>query len=316
MMKNVFITAIGGDIGYGIIKALRAGQCDLYMIGCDIKKYNMSYGLVDEFFLSPAYSEEDGWIAFIIDIIKKKHIDYFWPVTEAEIKIVDQHKDLFADATVVINTSNILQIAMDKGLTARFLAENGLMTPKTWDVMEGCEKIYPIVVKERFGCGSHAVAVVNNESDLKKAFTELNDPIVQEYIGNDDEEYTLTIFSNRKITNHIAFKRQLGFGGMSRYVELVQDAELTKIAEKIAGIFDLYGSINVQMRKCSTNYFIIEINPRISSTIGFRLQLGFNDVSWWIDMFDGKDISPYVCPTEKVFGVRCVEEKIFYEKEG
>lgn len=41
-MKTVLITAVGSDIGYGIIKALKASQHDLYMIGCDINQYNMS----------------------------------------------------------------------------------------------------------------------------------------------------------------------------------------------------------------------------------------------------------------------------------
>lgn len=269
--------------------------------------------MIDEFFISPTYKNEAAWLEFVCDIIKIKHIDYFWPVTEIEMKITDRHKDLFESATVFMNRQNILRTAMDKGLTAQFLSQNGVMTPKTWDTVEDCEKNFPIIVKERFGCGSHFVMTVKDEYTLRKTFDTMNDPIVQEYIGNDGEEYTLTIFSNGKVINHIAFKRQLGFGGMSRYVELVHNNELTHIAEKIARIFDLRGSINVQMRRRGNNYYVFEINPRISSTMGFRLQLGFNDVSWWIDMFEGKDISAYVYPTEKIFGVRSIEEKIFYE---
>lgn len=313
-MKKIFITAVGGDIGYGIVKALKASSHDFYLFGCDIKKYNVSYDLVDEFFISPAYKDENTWLTFVCNVIKKNHIDYFWPVTEPEIKITDQHKYLFGPATVIINQQNILQIAMDKGLTAQFLSENGIMTPKTWNTVEECEKDFPIIVKERFGCGSHSVVTVNDDYTLAKTFTAMDNPIVQECVGGNDEEYTLTIFSDGKVTNHIVFKRQLGFGGMSRYVEFVHNKELEKIAEKIARLFDLHGSINVQMRKHDGKYYVFEINPRISSTIGFRLQLGFNDVSWWIDMFEKKDISGYIYPTEKMFGVRSVEEKIFYEK--
>ncbi|MBD5540928.1 MAG: ATP-grasp domain-containing protein [Lachnospiraceae bacterium] len=312
-MKKFLITAIGGDVGYGIIKALKASRQDIYIIGCDIIKYNMSYDLVDEFFISPAYKDEDKWIEFLNDIILTKHIDYFWPVTETELKIVDKNRNLFTSTTVVMNSHNILQIAMDKMLTAKFLSENGVVTPETWDDIEMCEKKFPVIIKEKCSCGSQSVHVVNDECRLREMFAEMENPIVQEFIGDDNGEYTLAIFSDGKIINNIIFKRQLGFDGMSRYVELVHDIEITKIAEKIAQIFDLHGSINVQMRKRGGTYYIFEVNPRISSTIGFRQQLGFNDVSWWLDMFDGINILPYICPEGKIFGARSVEEKIFYE---
>ncbi|MDE6747887.1 MAG: ATP-grasp domain-containing protein [Lachnospiraceae bacterium] len=312
-MIKFLITAIGGDIGYGIIKALKARNRSIYIVGCDVIRYNMSYDLVDEFLISPAYKDEDKWIEFVNDTILTKQIDYFWPVTETELKIVDKNRNLFASTTVVMNSHNILQIATDKMLTAKFLSENGVMAPKTWDDVETCEKNFPVIVKEKFSCGSHSVHVVNDEDNLRAMFAGMDDPIVQEYIGDNSEEYTLAIFSDGKIINYIAFKRQLGFGGMSRYVELIHDIEIKKIAEKIAVTFDLHGSINVQMRKHGGDYYVFEINPRISSTIGFRLQLGFNDVSWWIDMFEGIETVPYICPEEKIFGVRSVEEKIFYE---
>ena len=50
-MKRILITAIGGDVGYGIIKALKRSNHALYIIGSDVKKYNCSYDLVDEFYL-------------------------------------------------------------------------------------------------------------------------------------------------------------------------------------------------------------------------------------------------------------------------
>lgn len=314
-MKKILITAIGGDIGYGIIKALKSSTHDLYIIGCDIKKYTMSYDVIDEFFISPAYSEENRWMEAITDIIARKKVDYFLPVSEEEIRIVDQHRKLFNGVTLLINESNVLQIAMDKGLTAKYLLENGIITPATYESIDEIQMHFPMIVKERFGCGSHFVKVVHNDCELKRSFAEMKDPIVQEYIGNQDEEYTLAIFSNGKVTNHIAFKRQLGFGGMSRYVELVNNDTLTGIAHRIAQIFDLHGSINVQMRKSGSIYYVIEINPRISSTIGFRLQLGFNDISWWVDMVNEKDILLYAYPVKKAFGVRSVEEKVFYEDE-
>ena len=66
------------------------------------------------------------------------------------------------------------------------------------------------------------------------------------------------------------------------------------------------------MRNQYEIFYVFEINPRISSTIGFRSLLGFNDVAWWIDLVEGNKIKKYEYPNEKVYGVRSVEEKLFF----
>ena len=310
-MKKILVTAIGGDIGYGVIKALKKSNHNLHILGCDIKRYNMSSDLVDEFMVCPPYRDEKIWLDFILAALKENTVEYFWPVTEPEIRIVDKNKELFSFVKVVMNAPNVLEVAMDKGRTARYLAKNGVTTPKTWDAVADAETIFPMIVKEKFGCGSHSVSVVNNETELVKEFESMENPIVQEYVGDSSDEYTLTVFSDGSVVNYIAFRRELGFGGMSRYVELVTDSCLGEISGKIAHMFDLRGSVNVQMRKRGEEYYVFEINPRISSTVGFRTMLGFNDVSWWLDMYEGNAVPQFEVPKEKVYGVRTVEEKVF-----
>lgn len=313
MKKKILVTAVGGDIGYAVIKAIKSSNHDMYIIGCDIKKYNISYDLVDEFYVCPAYRNVEAWTEYMAEMILKKDIDYFWPVTEPEIKIINENPELFESVRVVMNQSNVLRVAMDKGETARFLYENGVLTPKTWACVPEADLTYPLIVKEKFGCGSHSVAVVNGKDELIQSFDEMENPIVQECIGDKSEEYTLTVFSDGETVNCIAFKRELGFGGMSRYVELSHDKKLSIIADKIAKMFNLHGSINVQMRKVEEEYYVFEINPRISSTMGFRMQLGFNDVSWWLDMLENKLVDKYIAPEGVIYGARSVEEKLFRE---
>ena len=313
IVKTILITAVGGDIGYDVIKALKASNREFFIIGCDIRKYNISYDLVDEFLICPSYKDVHQWKAFMLDIIAEKRVEYFWPITEPEIQIVNQNASAFKSSCVIINQTNVLEIAMDKGSTARFLHDNGVPTPQTWFSLPYENVTFPMIVKERFSCGSHSVVIVNNYDEMKLAFCNMNSPIVQEYIGDRSEEYTLTVFSDGSIINSIAFKRELGFGGMSRYVELSHDDKLIQIAERIARLFSLRGSINVQLRKKNEEYYVFEINPRISSTMGFRMLLGFNDASWWIDMMEKRKVEKYCIPRERIYGVRMVEEKVFRE---
>lgn len=313
-MKKIFVTAIGGDIGYGVIKALRQSHHALYIIGCDIQRYNFARDLVDEFYVSPPYSDAGKWIGFVAELLNNHKIDYFWPITEQEIRLVQKNKPVFQDHAVVINNENVLETALDKGKTADCLLEAGILAPATWEAVSSCKERFPLVVKERFGCGSHSVRVVHDHDELVREFNLMTDPVIQEYVGSADDEYTMAVFSDGNIVNSITFKRKLGFGGMSRSVELAHDTATERIAERIAEMFTLRGSINVQMRKVGPKYYVFEINPRISSTMGFRLQLGFNDTAWWIDMLEGETPEKYVTPGEKIYGVRNVEEKLFYEE--
>jgi carbamoyl-phosphate synthase large subunit len=316
-MKKILVTAIGGDVGYGVVKSIKMREKRLYIAGCDTMEYNYSRDEVDEFFIAPPYRDEKSWIEIITGFMRENNIDYFWPVTEPEIKIVDKNRESFKGVTVFINASNVLEISLDKGKTADTLKNAGIDTPKTWygiDEFKNTKNVeFPIILKEKFSCGSHGVCVVEDMAELEEKLKEMEDAIIQEYVGSSDDEYTMTVFADGCTVNHIAFKRTLGLGGMSRYVELVKDEKLEDTAKMIAGLFNLKGSINVQMRRKNNHYYVFEINPRISSTIGFRNQLGFNDVAWWIDMQEGISVEKYIAPNKKVHGVRCVEEKLFFE---
>ena len=315
-MSKILITAVGGDIGYGIIKAIKKSRSNMHIIGCDTQKFNYSYDCVDEFFVAPSYKDETNWLQFILEIMKINTVEYFWPVTEREIQIVNENINLFEKYKVVINSKQVLDIALDKEKTAISLLNAGVNTPQVWENREVYNGGYPVIIKEKFSCGSHGVAIANNKEELIEIYNNMKNPVIQEYIGSSDEEYTMSIFSDRNMINNILFKRTLGFGGMSRYVELIHDKKSEQIALSIAKYLDLKGSINIQMRKRNSEYYIFEINPRISSTIGFRVACGFNDVAWWLDMLDGKPVQGYKTPEYNIYGVRGVEEKIFIDKES
>lgn len=314
---KIFVTAIGGDIGYGVIKALKQSHHNVNIVGCDTNRYNYSVDVVDSFYVCPPYSDENNWIEFVLGILRDTESDFFWPITEPEIKIVQKNKEKFDGVKVVINQDDVIDVSTDKGRTAEALREAGLNTPKTWSEADIClaenKEEYPLIVKEKFGCGSHGVKLVHSREELLEVYNAMQDPIIQEYIGNADDEYTMAVFSDGVIVNSIAFRRKLGFGGMSRSVELIHDSQISVIAEKIAEYFNLVGSINVQMRHAADTYYVFEINPRISSTIGFRTQLGFNDVEWWIDVLNNQEVEKYTVTDRKVYGIRNVEEKLFFE---
>ena len=151
---------------------------------------------------------------------------------------------------------------------------------------------------------------VNNDADFSYYSKKIPDPIVQEIVGTVDAEYTIGVFAD---DNHniysIGFRRYLGYGSMSRYIELSHEAEMHAIAVKTAESCGLRGSFNVQMRKDHEGYKIFEVNARISSTAYFRHCFGFQDVNWWIDLYEGEPISYVAVKQPFSKGVRIIGEE-------
>ncbi len=313
MTKNIFITAVGGDIACATLRCIHSGYNYDLIIGCDISSYVQGRTYLDKFIQAPPYSDEVSYILFIKKVCIKYNITHLLPMSEPEIIIINKYRDWFNENGILlmINTSFILDIAMSKYNTASYLMQIGIPTPKTYRFDEYAGQLcYPLVVKANHGRGSKDVTIVNNDAEYKVVISRIIDPIIQEYIGTPEEEYTMCIFSNGLETFSLTFKRKLGFGGMSIMVEVANDNRLTEMANIIAQNMNLVGSINVQMRKDADKYYIFEINPRISSTVGFRHLFGFKDVIWWLQYLDGyKDKINFTLSENKV-GIKTLGEML------
>lgn len=277
------MTGIGGDVGTAIARCLCDGLNDIELYGVDIKALVPMYHQLKKYYVVPQYTEPTYWSA-IEQILLTEKITDFWPTTEPEILIMNQYRSFFDEHKIhlIINNEMILNIATSKKKTALFLRKYGFNTPSIYSYDEITNNQFPLIVKPDHGCGSVGVCVVHSKEELDLAMKNMPLAVIQEYIGSDKEEYTIGVFSDGENSCAIIFRRTLGFGGMSVYVETIQNKEMEKIAIDCAHCFDLQGAFNIQLRKHKGFYYIFEINPRISSTVHFRHLMGFQDAVWWL----------------------------------
>ena len=80
--------------------------------------------------------------------------------------------------------------------------------------------------------------------------------------------------------------------------------------EQVADALDLEGAINIQLRIDNGEPVIFEINPRFSSTVGFRHRLGFTDGIWAIEARLGLEIADYTPPAAGTRIERVAQEVI------
>ena len=314
---SVLVTGVGGDIGENIIKCLNESSYDLRIYGCDMAYYASGRERVEEFFHSPSATNKREYTEFLKNIVLNKQIDYIFPSSEVELEFFNENAGIFRDinACIIINSKEVLDNFLDKYSTSIFFREHGLPFARTFLVKEYSGDLsYPLIMKKNKGSGSKVVLIIKSDEELV-FYTEKykdDDMIIQEYLGNPDEEYTIGIFADGINCYSIAFRRYLSSDvGVTIYAELTIDKDIEKLGNAIAHAVNLEGAINVQVRKTDRGYIPFEINPRISGTAYVRHRFGFKDVQWCLDLEENQAIE-YSPLYKSGIAIRTIKE-VFYD---
>ncbi len=287
--RSILVSAVGGDIGVSVARAIR--ELDYKIIGCDMREVPLPTGVVDQFYRVAGATRVEDYFRALDKIIIKESVEFFIPVCEPEIKILNEHRQRMnaLKVKILIHHEELLKYFLDKLNTIEYLKKNGVKVPKTSLLKDYNGSFgFPVIVKPRMGSGGKKNWMIEDLADLN--YLRLKDDgslIAQQYVGKEDEEYTTGIFSDGKKVSSITFKRRLGPGGLSFEVELVNESFLENLSRKIANSINLVGSINLQSRRIGKIFIPFEINPRLSSTLLFRKQFGFDDCIWWINVLSG-----------------------------
>jgi len=304
MIKRILVTSAGGDIGGNIINILNKQKIiELCLTVTDINTHIFSEKLVDKFY-QVSRTDSNEYLNEIKDIVILNKIDLIIPSSEQDILFFNMNREYFISNNVklLINSDKIIKTFLDKLQTTLSLNEIDVKTPITYNLEHYNEELnFPIIVKAIKSTTSKLIKIVYNEQELKdckQTITNKVDFIIQEYISTANDEYTTAIYRDTNISKVITFKRKLA-GDKTGYAEIIHSKILEDYANKIADQFSLNGSINIQSRMFNGDYYIFEINPRISSTVYIRDYFKFQDLLWWICNILGIDYTSKVEEQDK-----------------
>lgn len=310
---KLLVTAISGNVATGILRSLE--RCGYLLYGCDVSECPSGMDLVIDWAHVP-YAVETEYMPEMLSLCKRWGIQAVLPTNEVELIVLDQYRNVFSEANIhlIMNSSAILHTCLDKYRCMRALEKLGIRIPQTVQPRDMPEGTVDCIVKPRFGCGSKFVERVSSQKEAQELEAQLGQPlVVQEYLSDEDEEYTMSVFSNGKVIRCITFRRKLTHGYTS-FVELVKDDSMEAVGVAIAKAWHLNGSINIQMRREGGKAHIFEINPRLSGTSHFRALLGFNDAFWWVETAFGRPLPAYAPQCTKAIGVRELTSKIIFRQ--
>lgn len=291
MIKNVLITAIGGDIAQGIATVLRQSFPDWRLTGIDVHSRHAGSLFVDEFHEAPRASDPQYENA-LKAIVSREAIDLVIPMSEAELLLMASRDwSKIGKASLLMANPLAIQVGADKLKTSQFLESIGVPAPWT-DLAENFHspKQLPCIFKPRRGAGSKAVFRCETTEEVEFYRERHVDAIVQELLLPADKEVTCGVF--RTCEGRIATVQLLRTltGGFTGWAQVIDDPEVSFQCSRLAEALDLRGSINVQLRITADGPRIFEINPRFSSTVLMRHKMGFCDLVWSIQDLMGEEV--------------------------
>lgn len=292
-MINVLVTAVGSELAFSIIKAIKLIAPPVGLIGCDIYPEVVGKYWCDSFHIVPPAKEEEDFITCLGELVAERAIDVIIPTNDIEFFVLAKYKEHFLQTLnchILVNAPSEIERFNDKWRAYQWYQTKQLAAPQTF-LAEEVEALrqqllnmsYPLIVKPRRGGGSREIFKVDGFEELVNCLPLVTRPIVQEYLSGDDAEYTAGTY--RTMTNEvfvIVMKRTLKFG-MTNTAQTVRDAGLESFCREIILNTDLVGANNIQFRVTRDGPRILEINPRFSGTTGIRARFGFNEVAMWID---------------------------------
>ncbi|PSG86536.1 ATP-grasp domain-containing protein [Aurantibacter aestuarii] len=279
--KRVLVTGIGGNVGQGIIRNIKATSYNIKVIGTNIEDFSAGNHLCDVFYKVP-YAYESDYVSFINCIVNQENIDLIIPSTDYEVYYLSLNKSKIS-CNVVVSSVETTSNYLDKYNT--FLHHKAHQIPFGNSYLPSAYKhqFKDCIVKPRKGRGSRGLQI------NPKSLTHFSDDeyMVQEL--HKGKEITTAFYVTKKNELHgfISLERMLENGTTTNCkVVMTYDDALKKILQKIINAGQFFGSANLQSIVNQDGDIIpFEINCRISGTNSIRANFGFEDVKYTLQEY-------------------------------
>jgi carbamoyl-phosphate synthase large subunit len=287
--RSVLVTGVGAPPGISIFKAVRQSPLQVRVIGTDADPLSAGLFRADAGYVLPAIAaDENRYLRRLEELCLRERVALVCFGSEIEMRHVAPHLDALerrTGARLVLNRPETLELLMDKWTMAVALREKGLPVPDTVLAQDGAgveaflsRHGFPVILKPRHGSGSKNLFLVKDAGELEFLTRYVPEPVLQEYLLPEDEEYTVGVYKSARAgyVGQIVLRRSLA-AGLTYKAEVVFDDEIEAACRRLVEAFDVWGPVNVQLRKTTAGVRIFEVNLRFSSSAVMRAHFGFNE---------------------------------------
>ena len=299
-MSNVLVTSIGSVAADITIKSLK--RLGHRVVGADIypREWVADAYNVDVFYRVPRVSNAEEYLAVVRSICKKEGVEYFVPLIDPEVDLLNVNRDWFDANGVIlcISTKHSLDIIRNKKILQDFIAAE---VPEINDIptlmvneIEDVPWEYPVVVKPYDGRSSQGREYINSVEEWRtyKASRADEKSIVEPFVSG--TLVMVEIVRQAETGRAVAITRQELLStphGCATTVRLYTDVELETASLVLAERLDINGCVNFEFIKHEDGrHFFVECNPRYSAGLEFSCLTGYDCIANHLDCFGGSPI--------------------------
>lgn len=291
------VTGVGAIIGQGIVTSLRNAASRTRIVGVDRDPDGIGRFWCDDFVAKPACAEGSAeYRDFWGELLRRKEVGLVLPGIEPDVLFFSRNREIFETAGVrlALNEPALIELAQDKWHLNEELLRLGLPAipsclSRDWDDCIRRLGPPPLLLKPRRGSGARGIAVLRNEDDFVYWSRRSGDDfLVQRFVGRDDQEFTVGAFGlgDGSGLDPIIFRRRLSPAGSTQYAEVVPaHPHLEDTVRKLSSAFKPIGPTNYQFRMEGDVAYLLEINPRFSSSNSLRTAFGYNEAEMSLSFY-------------------------------
>lgn len=313
---SILVSGASGIVGYGILRSLKE-RGDCFLIGTTIYPKSPANCFSDVVEIVPQTNAPE-YLSALKKLIARYSIDMIIPGIEADMSAWNLARvELESTGTfVLLNNSDLISLCLDKWRFYEKLVENDYPGRIETSITPDCTRFaFPFLLKPRCGFGGRGIIKIESREQFEQNRNKIGDHLMmQEYVGSDAEEYTISAFFDGKsaVRAVMGLRRRLSGAGYTEMAEVVDTDEFMGDIKLLADIFKPVGPTNFQFRKDGNALKLLEMNPRISSSTSIRAKFGYNESSMAAAYFlEGKEVvQPEI---KRGHAMRYTEEYIFYD---
>lgn len=292
---NVLLTSVGRRAYMVKFFKNAIGQSGSVHV-CNSDDKTVAFHYADYSVISPLIYDEN-YIPFLLDYCKTNKIDILLSLFDIDLPVLARNKERFAEigTRVIVSDFELVDICNDKWKTYQFLKENGFNVPKTYlslhEVLRAIDRgeiKYPVVVKPRFGCGSIALSIAEDETELLCYYRRISRLISQSYLKYESavvsideqiiyqeclagQEYGVDIINDLSgnYKNAVIKKKIAMRAGETDIAELVEEPAIRAEVERLGRLTSHIGNMDCDVFLVGAKPYILEMNARFGGGYPF-----------------------------------------------
>ncbi|EOT41450.1 ATP-grasp domain-containing protein [Enterococcus dispar] len=255
--------------------------------GADASKLAPALYECDDFFIVPEFMN-DQYIPTILEICKKKKINFLLSLIDTELTIIAKYKNHFENIGVTVIGPNYetAQICLNKQKMYDFLLTNEIPTQKSFFSLDDFKNArdegdidFPVFIKPIYGSASLGIQKVESIQELSIIFQLSKQALMIQENMNGKEfgvDCYIDIQTGSLINLFIKEKVKMRAGETDKSVSVKNYEILQLVKTFVERSQGFYGPIDIDIFEKNGIYYLSEVNPRFGGGYPHAYECGIN----------------------------------------